>query len=236
MVERAHSESESLSALTREGIASSRQTAHEFVRDTVRRAILNGDLVGGTRLVQAELAATLEVSTTPVREALRDLASEGLIRFDPHRGAVVHELSSQEVHDIYEIRELLEPLAMRQAVPAVTEELLQRLRQLHRRMVNEPHSAEWVEFNRTFHMAIYESAASPRLASIIGSLQNASVMYIGASLSVLPGLRHDAIEDHGAILAALEARDVDAAVEAILRHLTVSMKAFESQLQGRSAG
>ena len=211
----------------------SRQTAHEFVRETLRRAILSGELPGGTRLVQAELAMTLEVSTTPVREALRDLASEGLIRLDPHRGAVVPELSGDEVHDIYAIRQLLEPYAMRQAVPKVTEQLLDRLRKLHQRMLDEPQSAEWVDFNRVFHMALYDATVSPRLANIIRSLQDASVMYIGASLKRVPHLREDANQDHAAILAALEARDTEAAVKAILKHLEVSLRAFEEQQSER---
>ena len=102
------------------GYAGTRKTAHEFVREVLRRAILSGELTGSTRLVQAELAATLEVSTTPVREALRDLASEGLIRFDPHRGAVVEELSRDELNEVYAIRKVLEPLALTQALPNLT--------------------------------------------------------------------------------------------------------------------
>lgn len=210
-------------------LAGGRQTAHEFVREAIRRAILNGDLPSGARLVQAELAATLEVSTTPVREALRDLASEGLVRFDPHRGAVVQELSAEELHEIYEIRLILEPVAMRQAVPRLTDDLLQRLRRLHQRMIDEPHSAEWVDYNRTFHMAVYESSASPRLASIIRGLQDAAVMYIGASLHDVPSLREEANTQHGKILEALERRDADAAVEAIVEHLGVAVKAFEAR-------
>jgi len=204
-----------------------RQTAHEFVRSILRRAILNGELAGGTRLVQAELAAVLEVSTTPVREALRDLATEGLINFDPHRGAVVQELSGEELHEIYEIRLLLEPLALRQAVPKITESLLEQLRRLHKKMLDEPHSAEWVDYNRIFHMAVIEAAASPRLAAIIRGLQDASVMYIGASLKHVPGLRDDANRDHAAILDALERRDPDAAIAAVSTHLTVAIRAFD---------
>lgn len=206
-----------------------RQTAHEFVRGVLRGAILSGDLVGGTRLVQAELASMLEVSTTPVREALRELASEGLIRFDPHRGAVVQELSGEELREIYAIREILEPVALRQAVPKLTDDVIERLRALHAEMGRIPHSADWVEANRSFHMAIYEAAASPRLAAIIRGLEDASVMYIGASLKEVPDLRDAAIDDHAAILDALERRDADAAVEAVVRHLSLAIRAFETK-------
>ena len=205
----------------------SRQTAHEYVRDVLRRAILNGELETGSRLVQAEIAATLEVSTTPVREALRDLASEGLIRFDPHRGAVIAELSGEELAEIYEIRQILEPLAMSQAVPAIGEGTIEQLRKLHAKMIDERHSASFVDLNRTFHMMIYEAAASPRLASIIRSLEDAAVMYIGAALETNPGLRDAAVHDHGEILEAVARRDVDGAIEAIKRHLELPLEALQ---------
>ena len=213
-----------------EGFPASRQTAYEFVLGVLRRAILNGELKSGSRLVQADLAAMLDVSTTPVREALRDLATEGLVQFDAHRGAIVSELSSDEVHQIYEIRMVLEPLAMRQAVPNITDALLDRLRKLHESMVAEPHAVDWVDRNRVFHMAVYEASSSPRLASIIRNLQDASVMYIGASLQQRPELRDEANRDHAAILEALENRDAEAAVAALGGHLRTSIDAYESQI------
>jgi DNA-binding GntR family transcriptional regulator len=76
-------------------------------------------------------------------------------------------------------------------------------------------------------MAVYETAASPRLASIIRNLQDASVMYIGASLKDKPSLRDEANRDHGRILAALEARDAEAAVEALEEHLRTSIDAYD---------
>lgn len=209
-----------------------RQTAHEYVLRVLRRAILNGDLRGGSRLVQAELAAMLDVSTTPVREALRDLATEGLVQFDPHRGAIVPELSAEDAREIYEIRRVLEPLAMRQAVPNLSDALIARLRKLHESMLAEPHSVDWVDRNRVFHMAVYETAASPRLAGIIRNLQDASVMYIGASLHQQPGLRDKANHDHEEILDALEKRNVEAAVKALEDHLLTSINAFTGTDQG----
>ena len=207
---------------------SNRQTAHEYVREVLRRTILNGDLAGGERLVQAELAATLEVSTTPVREALRDLASEGLVRFDAHRGAVVTEIDGEELQDIYEIRRILEPAAMYQAAPQITDALLVQLRKVHQRMIDDPQSSSFVDLNRIFHMAIYEAGVSSRMMSIIRSLEDAAVMYIGAALKQVPGLRDQAIHDHGEILEALERRDTEAAVAAITSHLKLPVKAIEA--------
>lgn len=207
--------------------ASMRQTAHEYVRAVLRRAILNGELTSGSRLVQAEVAALLDVSTTPVREALRDLATEGLVQFDPHRGAIVTELSGEDLHDIYEIRMVLEPMAMRKAVAKVSPALIEALRQLHKSMLDEPHSAEWVDRNRVFHLAVYETAVSPRLAAIIRNLQDASVMYIGASVQHDPEVRDRANHDHAEILAALEAHDEEAAVSALTKHLATSLEGFK---------
>ncbi len=207
-------------------VATTRQTAHEYVRAVLRRAILNSELTSGSRLVQAELAAMLDVSTTPVREALRDLATEGLVHFDPHRGAIVAELSADDLRDIYEIRLVLEPMAMRQAVSEVTPALLEKLKQLHKIMLEEPHSAEWVDRNRVFHMAVYETAVSPRLAAIIRNLQDASVMYIGAALQHDQSHRETANRGHAEILEALETRNVAAAVSALEDHLRISVNAF----------
>ena len=75
------------------------RTNYEFARQTLRAEILEGRLGPGTKLIQTELAARLDVSTTPVREALQDLAREGLVLLDPHRGAFVRELSLDEVRN-----------------------------------------------------------------------------------------------------------------------------------------
>ncbi len=208
-------------------ISSARRTTHELVVERLRQMILTGELASGSRLVQSDLAQAMEVSTTPVREALRDLATEGLVRFDPHRGAVVPELSFDEFKEIYEFRMALEPMAIRKAVKSVTPELLRRLDELHNRMLVETNPATWVQLNRDFHMSIYEAAVSPRVAAIIRSLQDASVMYVGVALGAR-GLLSEANEGHEAILAAVAAGDPDAAAEATLSHLQSSMNAFDS--------
>ena len=172
------------------------QTAHVYVRETIRMAILNGQLPGGTRLVQSDLAAQLEVSTTPVREALRDLASEGLIRIDPHHGGVVAELDEDDLREVYQIRQRIEPFALEVAMPFLTEEILDRAQELHDEMSAAPHSAAWVQLNRDFHMTIYEASNQHRLVAMVRSLQDASVMAVSARTQRLPNVRDVANREH----------------------------------------
>jgi DNA-binding GntR family transcriptional regulator len=207
-------------------ISHARRTTHELVLEMLRQKILSGELAAGSRLVQSELALSMEVSTTPVREALRDLASEGLVSFDPHVGAVVQGLSYPEFEEIYEVRMMLEPMAIRRAVGAMTEDLLDGLDHLHQRMQIETNPAQWVQLNRDFHIGIYEAGVSPRIAAIIRSLLDASVMYVGVALGK-PGLLGEANEGHGEIMSALRAGDPEAAAEATLLHLQSSMRAFD---------
>ena len=187
-------------------------------------AILNGQLAGGTRLVQSDLATQLQVSTTPVREALRDLASEGLIRIDAHRGAVVSELDEADLKEVYQIRRRLEPMAIEMAMPRLTDEVLERAGELHAAMSAAPNSASWVQLNREFHMTIYEVSNQHRLVTLIRSLQDASVMAVSARLLRRSEVRTLANDEHGQLLDALRDRDLERATAIILHHVTLSVR------------
>ena len=202
------------------------QTAHVYVRETIRLAILNGQLPGGTRLVQSDLAAQLKVSTTPVREALRDLASEGLIRIDPHHGGVVSELDEDDLREVYEIRQRIEPFALEVAMPFLTDEILDRCQELHDEMTAAPTSADWVHLNREFHMTIYEASNHNRLVAMIRSLQDASVMAVSARIQGLPDARVSANKEHGELIESLRAKDLERAKAVIMHHVTPSMRPY----------
>jgi DNA-binding GntR family transcriptional regulator len=206
--------------------AKERLTAHEIVRETLRHAILSGELPGGTRLVQAELAAQLKVSTTPVREALRDLASDQLIRFHPHRGAVVHELDMEELREIYEIRKALEPLAIRLAASRISKKQLKEAFELQAHMEKETDPGAWVEDNWRFHALIESAAQSPRLAAFVKSLQDSAALYVAHAIHLDPGRIKKGNADHRSILAALRAGDADVAAEVLRRHLDTTMQAI----------
>lgn len=215
---------------------SGRRTVHSFVLETLRHAILDGRLTGGTRLVQSEIADALDVSTTPVREALRDLAAEGLIRLDAHRGGVVQELSLSELKEIHELRVLLEPEALRRAWPYVTDDVIDKVAGLHEQMQSAQAPSEWVELNSGFHNTILDLAPSPRLLLILDGLVAPWVMYVSAALAADPQNQQRAARGHDQILAALRARDLDAAIAASIEHLGITWRTLEASLKEQTPG
>lgn len=212
-----------------------RRTAHQLVKDTLRRAILTGKIASGTRLVQSDLAELLQVSTTPVREALRDLATEGLIQLDAHRGAVVRQLGEDEVVEIYDIRRVLEPEAIRRAVEHITDDELEVAAAIQARADDENDPAAWVELNHEFHRVFVEAARARRLAGILTSLQDSAAMYIAASLIHRAHRREDANRQHRELLDAVRRRDADRACEVMLAHLQQTVDSVISTLPEHEA-
>lgn len=204
------------------------RTAHQYVHDTLREAILSGEIRAGSRLVQADIAAQLDVSTTPVREALRDLATEGLVQFDPHRGAIVRELDWEEVREIYQLRQLLEPLAIRLAIGRMSGEELQTANELAQEMESVRSPGRFVELNRAFHGLFADAARSPRLQSILAGLRDSAAVYVALALRYQPSRMARANVDHRALLDAFEQRDADRAASIELRHLESTMAAIET--------
>lgn len=210
-----------------------RRTAHQFVRETLRRAILSGGLAAGVRLVQADIAAQLEVSTTPVREALRDLSADGLIHFDPHRGAIVRELDMNELTEIYEIRESLETLAVRKAAERISDAELKAAKSLQDKMNAETDLGAWVMLNAQFHALIVKAARSPRLESIISNLQDTATIYVAHSLNEAPNRVKGGNREHRELLTALRQHDGDRAAKVLTKHLESTL---DTILSARSEG
>jgi DNA-binding GntR family transcriptional regulator len=200
-------------------VSQPRVTAHQFVHDTLRRAILSGALAGGARLVQADLATQLSVSTTPVREALRDLTVEGLVEFRPHIGAVVRELDMEALIELYEVRKALEPLSLRRAAARITPAEMAEAEALQKLMNKEKDPAAWTELNWQFHSVLERAAHSPFLQSVVKSVQDVAAIYVAHSLHLRPNRLASGNREHRALLTALRSGDVDAAAAMLVQHL-----------------
>lgn len=208
--------------------ASPHRTAHAYVREALRSAILHGEMKGGARLVQADIAKQLGVSTTPVREALRDLAAEGLIRLDAHRGGIVHELTLEEIEDIQYLIALLEPEAMAAAARVATEDDLLRPMEILKELEEESDPQRWAGLNRQFHASLAAIQPSTRLQNILTSLRDSAAPYIALALED-HGLTHfeRANQHHRAIAEALAAQDVDLAAHLAREHTRLTVRAIQ---------
>jgi len=195
------------------------KTKRDFVVDILREAILSGTLKPGERLAQDELANHLEVSSTPVREALRQLEAEGLIEHVPHKGARVAELSADVIREVYMIRGVLEALATRLAVPNLGPNELRELEELHQQMADllRGNALEQLgDVNRQFHMTLYKASGCRILYDLITNLWTRIPWSDG--WTVVPGRGQEVLQEHDQIIAAVRKRDPDLAADMTREH------------------
>lgn len=196
------------------------QTAEEMVHTVLQRRILQGALRPGERVDLDVIAGELAVSRTPVRTALRQLESEGLVKIFPHRAAVVSALSAHEIEQVYAVRIHLETFAARESVPNLTDADLTELRQVHERMSElnvDANPAVFAEQDRAFHLTLYRGARNPFLSHTIDDLRKASLRFLAAYATV--GRLPTSVAEHGEIIAAAQARDGERAADLIRRNL-----------------
>ena len=204
-------------------------TARRYVLDALRSEILRGRHRRGDRLRQEEVAARLAVSTTPVREALRDLVGEGLIELDAHRGAVVRGLTLGELREIYELRILLEPMLVARTVAGVTAGQLERARGVQALLDAGPVPEQWAVLNEAFHAVLHEAGRASRLARLVEGLAKSAEPYVALSLRLTAALAAANNADHRAILDAYARGDAEGAARASATHLARTLAALEQE-------
>ncbi|CAN5789755.1 GntR family transcriptional regulator [soil metagenome] len=184
--------------------------------------ILAMRLVPRQSLVESELAAMLHMSKTPVREALLTLSHDGLVEINEFRGARVREFDLPEVREIYELRAVLEPLALRRAFPAMTIELFVELRRLLDQALACAEAGDRVrlaEHNRAFHSGLIRCCDNQRLLGILSQFSDQIRLISLRSWVRQPTYLIEA-DEHRSILDALEVdHDIERAVELLTEHI-----------------
>jgi DNA-binding GntR family transcriptional regulator len=190
----------------------------EFVYEHLLEAISEGRL-RGARIREEDIAKSLGVSRTPVREALQRLQERGLLAVGTGRGLVVRELGEREVMELYAMREILEGSAARFAAQHAGEEEVQRLYRLHETYIaafGEPERL--VPLNRRFHHAIHEAAHNRYLAQALNAVHD-SIALLHSSTFRVPAKPDRSDLEHRRIIEAIERRDPDAAEAAARAHI-----------------
>jgi len=215
-------------------------TLSQRVYEHLREEILADHLLPGTELSEVALSRELAISRGPIREAMGRLSAEGLITMRPRRRAEVRSLTPQELIDAYQVREALEVMAVRLAIPRVTEADLARLEELIDEMA--AHSAEGAvrEFfaaNVSFHELLCELSGNPKLQEVHHRLEGEIGRFQNRTLA-LRGSMDDSLTEHRAILAAIRLRDADRAAALTAEHIRVPAERLQATLRasGGSGG
>jgi DNA-binding GntR family transcriptional regulator len=193
----------------------------ESVYQSLLEQIMSGRIAGGTTLTVVGVAKKLGVSRTPVHEALRLLAKDGLVEQALKRRAKVSAFTAEDVFDIFEMRKLLEGAAVEAAATRISKFDLARLRETVDRLAADPKArdwqARWIDHDEHFHGAIAAACGSKRLA---GDIVRYRLLHRGINriATDVAGLQ-SALKEHDAILRALEAGDAPAARQAMLAHI-----------------
>jgi DNA-binding GntR family transcriptional regulator len=194
-----------------------------MITHSLREAILSGELSGGFQLKQEELAAKFNVSMSALREALKTLEAEGLVKFFPNRGAIVSELSAEEAQEIFDIRLFLELGALELAIPNLSTEELNVAEAILQELDTEPDSKRWGELNWQFHEVLYKAARRPKLLSMIQNLHNNVERYMRIYLSTLHHQEKSQAE-HRLLLAACAEKDTKKAQRLLRKHMNDAQK------------
>lgn len=207
-------------------------TRSGWVDHKLRQAILSGELPPGTRIVVSTMADRWDVSPTPLREAIQRLAAEGLVDLSPHRGASVAPVSIDDMREIYELREILEPLALRRSLEHIDDrwrsEATRTFGHLESHLVHTPDDLMGLEERHAaFHGALLSRCDSVRLLRLVGTLAEHSSRY--RLLSIAPrGGASEVIEEHRRLLRSSLDGDVDAAVSHLTHHLRLTVESLSS--------
>ncbi|MQA11672.1 MAG: FCD domain-containing protein [Pseudonocardiaceae bacterium] len=192
----------------------------DSVYERLREKIFTGELAPGARLSVPALAESLEVSRSPVRDAVLHLVQDRLAREEPRRGAVVARIGAAELAAIYEVREVLEGLAARLAVENAGRRLVRALHEVlaeHERAVRTADIAATTEADMRFHSLVREASGNAEVIRLLDEVQT-QVRLAMRTTTVTAGPRH-AIDDHRAILTAIESGDPFAAEQAARAHI-----------------
>ncbi|HEY4163452.1 MAG TPA: GntR family transcriptional regulator [Dongiaceae bacterium] len=203
--------------------------------EKLKLLILQGEIARGEPLIERTIAERLGVSRTPVRETIQRLEREGLVRVIEGKGAFVASYTAEDLIEIYQLREALEPLAARLACDHMESDVLDRFEGEFNRQKADPRTREddpdsWTRLGRAFHEAFIQASGNERLVKVISGMQEQIELFRGLGRTISPNaISESTVDEHLEILHALKTRDPLRAETAVKVHL---QNALHYRLEG----
>jgi DNA-binding GntR family transcriptional regulator len=207
-----------------------KSTLHTQIVDALREMIMIGELKHGEKINENDLCASMEISKTPLREALRVLSAENLISLVPNRGAFVTKPSTGEIKEMFAVMSVLEGVCAHAAAEKMTPADFSQLEGLHGKLEEQfklRNQKEYIRVNNRYHSYLQELAGNRTLNQIVKGLRKKILLYRFQSLN-LPGRFEDSIKEHRELLTAFRDRDAPKAEKIMKNHLRKQSQAIEA--------
>jgi DNA-binding GntR family transcriptional regulator len=198
-----------------------KKTLHEEIANNLREMIMSGELREGDKIKENVLCDMMGISKTPLREALRVLSAEGLIRLVPNRGSYVTTPTFEEIKEMFDVMRVLEGVCARAAVEKMRDRDLSKLEKLHQKLeknFRRKDQKEYIHQNNLYHAFVQELAGNKTLNQIVNGLRQKILLYRFQSLN-LPGRFEQSIQEHRSLLAAFRDKDPKKAEMLMKSHL-----------------
>lgn len=192
-----------------------------LVYNQIKEEIQNGSYSPNERLVETELAATFSTSRNTIRTALSLLEKENLIVIEPNKGAKVASFQAKDIHDLMDLRAVIEAYIVKSAVTSLEEKDIQQLEKIFQNMESGIHNENFQnhsQLNNEFHQIIYDHCENKRAVSLVEDLKNQIGKYNVRAI-LMPGRKESTLDEHKSILEAVKNRDEEAAAAAIIHHI-----------------
>ncbi len=208
----------------------------DVVFNTLREAILKGELQPGERLMELQLAAKLGVSRTPIREAIRMLEQEGLAVTIPRRGAEVAKMTEKDMNDVLQVREALDELAVSIACELITEEELEKLTEAVKNfeaVIGTKNIKQIADADIVFHDIIYQASRNPKLVAILNNLREQIYRYRIQYLKDEKNYQN-LLDEHREILEGLMKKDKELVTNSMRKHVINQAVAVKAMIAEQS--
>lgn len=209
----------------------SHMTLREKIVETVRSAIVNGQIPAGTRVAEPELADRFGISRTPIREAFRQLESEGFITVIPRKGAVVASLSAKDISDFYDLKTVLEGYAARCAARTLTEKDIAKMESVNRQMETAATKNDLrrvLHLHNEFHDIFLKSCGNEKLHAIVQNLVRQFQRF--RLILTIRGRMDGSIKQHWEIIEAFQKRDARLAESLVMKNAQYGKKVLLREL------
>jgi DNA-binding GntR family transcriptional regulator len=206
-----------------------KKTLHEEIANNLKELIMSGELQEGDKIKEDELCSSMGISKTPLREALRVLSVEGLIKLVPNRGSFVSTPTFEEIREMFDVMSVLEGICARAAVKKMSAKDLAALEKLHDKLeknFKRRAQREYIRINNQFHAFVQEMAGNRTLNQIVNGLRQKILLYRYQSLN-LPERFEQSIQEHRDLIKAFRKKDSKKVETLMRRHLKKQCDALE---------